>query len=82
MSATPLQRLLAKYRPDSQTEREKGGYFEEFVRATDTGIELNSNFWTAGAIGGSAYSQELIPRIITLDLVMRNIVNRMLKLNN
>ena len=32
MPATPLQRLLAKYRATSQTEREKGSYFEELIR--------------------------------------------------
>jgi len=32
MPATPLQRLLAHYRVTSQTEREKGTYFEERIR--------------------------------------------------
>nr|VFK25322.1 MAG: Predicted helicase [Candidatus Kentron sp. MB] len=30
---TPLQTLLANYRRQSQTEREKGNYFEELIRA-------------------------------------------------
>jgi predicted helicase len=32
MPATPLQKILAKYRASSQTEREKGSYFEELIR--------------------------------------------------
>ena len=32
MPATPLQKILAKYRATSQTEREKGSYFEELIR--------------------------------------------------
>ena len=32
MPATPLQQILAKYRATSQTEREKGSYFEELIR--------------------------------------------------
>ncbi|MFO1440747.1 MAG: type ISP restriction/modification enzyme [Verrucomicrobiaceae bacterium] len=32
MPATPLQSILAKYRATSQTEREKGSYFEELIR--------------------------------------------------
>jgi hypothetical protein len=31
-SMSPLQSILAKYRAQSQTEREKGSYFEEFIR--------------------------------------------------
>lgn len=29
---TPLETILAKYRSSSMTEREKGTYFEEFIR--------------------------------------------------
>jgi predicted helicase len=29
---TPLQKILAQYRATSQTEREKGSYFEELIR--------------------------------------------------
>lgn len=32
MPRTPLQSILAKYRATSQTEREKGSYFEELIR--------------------------------------------------
>ena len=32
MPASPLQQILAKYRATSQTEREKGSYFEELIR--------------------------------------------------
>ena len=32
MPRTPLQKILAKYRATSQTEREKGSYFEEIVQ--------------------------------------------------
>lgn len=32
MPATPLQSILANYRATSQTEREKGSYFEELIR--------------------------------------------------
>ncbi|MBX7209385.1 MAG: DEAD/DEAH box helicase family protein, partial [Verrucomicrobiaceae bacterium] len=32
MPRTPLQSVLAKYRATSQTEREKGSYFEELIR--------------------------------------------------
>lgn len=32
MPATPLQTILAKYRATSQTEREKGSYFEEIAQ--------------------------------------------------
>lgn len=32
MPASPLQKILAKYRASSQTEREKGSYFEELIR--------------------------------------------------
>jgi predicted helicase len=30
--ATPLQKILANYRATSQTEREKGSYYEELIR--------------------------------------------------
>ncbi|MBB5034073.1 DEAD/DEAH box helicase [Prosthecobacter vanneervenii] len=32
MPSSPLQKILAKYRATSQTEREKGTYFEELIR--------------------------------------------------
>ena len=32
MLASPLQQILASYRATSQTEREKGSYFEELIR--------------------------------------------------
>ncbi len=30
---SPLQSILAKYRASSQSEREKGSYFEQLIRA-------------------------------------------------
>ena len=32
MPSSPLQKILAQYRATSQTEREKGTYFEELIR--------------------------------------------------
>lgn len=32
MPASALERILAHYRATSQTEREKGSYFEELIR--------------------------------------------------
>ena len=53
MPRTPLQKILAQCRASSQTEREKGSYFEELIRtyfryedAVPTGL-LYRTFFTS-----------------------------------
>jgi predicted helicase len=52
MPATPLQKILAKYRATSQTEREKGSYFEELIRTyfrfEASYADLYSDVWLFG----------------------------------
>lgn len=49
MTPTPLQKLLTTYRQASQTEREKGTYFEELIRTyfryEATYADLYSEVW-------------------------------------
>ncbi len=49
MPASPLQKILAKYRASSQTEREKGSYFEELIhtyfRYEASYADLYSDVW-------------------------------------
>ena len=46
---SPLQSILAKYRATSQSEREKGSYFEELIRTyfryEATYADLYSDVW-------------------------------------
>lgn len=52
MPASPLQKILAKYRATSQTEREKGSYFEELIRTyfrfEASYADLYSDVWLFG----------------------------------
>ena len=52
MPASALQKILAKYRATSQTEREKGSYFEELIRTyfrfEASYADLYSDVWLFG----------------------------------
>lgn len=43
---TPLQSILAAYRATSQTEREKGTYFEELIRTCQLLSQEDLSCWT------------------------------------
>jgi predicted helicase len=69
MPATPLQKILAKYRATSQTEREKGSYFEELIRTyfrfEASYADLYSDVWLFGdwakEIGTPEFGIDTIP---------------------
>jgi len=83
---TPLQLLLEEYRVTSQTEREKGTYFEELVvtylRHEATYKELYSSVWLYSdwaieTMNNPKYPLELLQRVITVSLETMTIVNNL-----
>ncbi|MCU0751017.1 MAG: restriction endonuclease [Akkermansiaceae bacterium] len=74
---TPLQKILAAYRATSQTEREKGTYFEELIRTYFRNeprfVDLYSDVWLytdwAKEIGGPQF--HLSAKDTGIDLVAK-----------
>lgn len=74
---TPLQKILAKYRSTSQSEREKGNYFEELIRTyfryEATYADLYSEVWLfadwAKAIGTPEFG--ISGKDVGIDLVAK-----------
>nr|VFJ91084.1 MAG: Predicted helicase [Candidatus Kentron sp. H]VFJ91929.1 MAG: Predicted helicase [Candidatus Kentron sp. H]VFJ98772.1 MAG: Predicted helicase [Candidatus Kentron sp. H] len=69
---TPLENLIAHYRRQSQTEREKGAYFEELIRAyfrhEPTYADLYEEVWL---YGDWARQQGFDARDVGVDLVAK-----------